>query len=1038
MRTPLPLTLFLCATASTSLAQQLVPMATTAPETSSLTPMQSTQSAQPALMRMEETSPRNLADLAPMAGPATAITPLTAMLVAVPESDTTVTPLQRPGPPEKMRGQTNPHISNPVPGLEPLAPPLQVSTTTQKPVILKPKKDKPVPRVVAATTIPQGTSGTITLPNQLTDEELSPNDSIPTITRPDEQLVMVDVTLNGIPRSTILEIYQDDQQTLWLPLTPLAQLLEIPLSINPAAGVAQGWYQNPSAKVLITMATNKAIVGKKTFTVGKEVEKHETDLYISSNALKDWFGVTSNLDFSELRLTLTTPSPLPGDLRAARHDNWEKTDQKRLREQPPSDTIIPGYTDFSTPLLRLGASTNFNKPASGNAGVATGLTVQSENDMFGMNSNIALSFSEQTGGLRTNDNGLTGGSVLLQKHSDAADLLGPFHARYFGLGDITTNPIPLSGQSSRGRGATANNMPDGTVANPDQYILTGPAPINWDVEVYQNATLVAYSRIDNSGTYRFTALPLKAGRNVFRIVLYGPNGEHEERRETIYLADNIPSAGEVQYDTAVFQPNRNLIPGLPNESSSTAVTAQTQFITGLGKSWAATVGAFQSVGSTYFSSNTQPDERGISTGLRGSFGGAYLTTDLFAGGNGNAVQGTLRTPITSRMDLRLAETRNFSYMPDQRDELNTSEAELTLPFTIGRTVFDTAYGYTRTTYQTQKQKQEFAQRTAVAMGPVNATNQLAYVTQGDNRDINGTLESAVHVFRTSWRAGLNYAPDSSDLLRSAYVNTQLPVAKNQTLNLTYTQQLADSHTATLAGSMYWNSGPLALGVQGQAATNGGMQVGLNLTTALIPQGYRQPKWKFAPPSSVIGQGQAAVRVFADENGNNKYDVGEALLPNVMVNNRLRGSEQATNAQGLATFTDLTPDTLARLDLDLTTLPDIYLKPVSDTLNVKPHAGDNGILDYAIRIYGEVSGQALTANGNPVQNLTLTLRDTTGRKIDSMTTEYDGFYTFGALAVGTYVLSADDAGTPPETVTINAKTRVVTRNITIAPESKKKP
>ena len=1058
MRHPLPVTFLLWATTGSALAQQLVPMdapvsettltpmASAEPSAGQLVPMEShTLQSQPELTPMASTAPDSPVALEPM-HPAvtlpapvlvamvtrspTEVRPLVPMQLPVPDSDTTITPLRRSGNPEVMHGRTTPHLVGPVAPLDPLPSQLRVTPTSIKPLVLKkPANTQAAKPILAAgttaptTNIPQGL--TSLNPLGLTDSALSPNPSIPTATRPDNQLIAVDITLNNINRPNVLEIYQDTTQTLWLPLTQLAQLLEMPLSVNAAAGVAQGWYQSPSNTLLLNIAGNSITIGTQTFPVGADVEKHDSDLYISSIALQKWFGVTSRLDYNELRLYLTTPFPLPGDLHASRMGTWDKLARARNATVMPSDTILPPYSNFSLPVLRLGANSTITKGADNSAALATGLTIQAENDLFGTNSNFALSFSQKPGG----PNGFTGGSLLLQKESENADLLGPLKARYFGLGDITTNPIALSGISSHGRGARVSNLPAGTVTNPDQYILTGPAPINWDVEVYQNASLVAFSRIDASGTYRFTALPLRSGRNVFRIVLYGPNGEHDEREETIYLADNLAAPGEWQYDTAVFQPNHALIPGVPNQPSDSAVTAQTQFSTGLTRNWAATVGAFNTTGTAQMTDLDKPESKGVSAGLRGSMGGTYLTADAFAGGSGNALQASLRTPLTDNVDLRLSQNNNYGFDSTERDELTTTTAELAAPLRLGHSMLDSTYAYTRTTYQTQPDRHDFSQRTAVALGGLNATNQLDYITQNDTTQVTGNLETALHIKQTAWRTGLTYQPGSSDPLRQFYVNTQLPVGFNQTVNLTYTQQLTTPNTATLAGNMYWRTGPFSVGLQSQVASNGAVQAGLNLATALVPDGYHQTKWKLEEPNAVIGQGQAAVRVYADENGNGQYDPGEALLPNVVVYNRQRGNQQPTNSQGLATFTNLMPGTLTRLDIDLTSLPDIYLKPVSDTLNVKAHAGDNGILNYAVRIYGEISGQALTTSGRPIQNLTVTLRDMAGNKVDTTTTESDGFYTFGALSMGTYNLVTDTTST---TITLTAKSRIQTHNLTTNP------
>lgn len=1013
-----------------------------------LTPMETVPESSPtALTAMEEPPVQQAAvPLEPMvAAVAESPTTLTAMVQPQPAQNIVLVPYHHPDQPEIAQGSSNRSVSDrvaPLAPLAPLTPPAMLAKkTNQKPVVLKGPEQEPRPVIAAGggTVLTSGTGPDLAAAyaaspafNQLTDNELSPNPNIPTMARPDEQQIVVDVILNSIRRKSLLNVYQDDHQVLWYPLADLARLLEIPLKINSAAGVAQGWYQSPDNKLLINMAAGTITLGDKTFPLRGNVEKQAADLYISHVALKEWLGVDSTLNYSDLRLSLTTPQPLPGDVQAERYATWDDTEKRRLTQRMPSDTLIPGYADFSYPVMRVGLGNTYTRSSAGSAAVATGLTIQAENDIYGMNSNVALSFGHQFGGNYKTDSGLTGGNIMLSKRSPYANLLGPLSARYFALGDINTQPLPLSGVASRGRGVTANNLPQGTVNNPDQYILTGPAPINWDVEVYQNASLIAYSRVDTTGTYRFTALPLKAGRNTFRIVLYGPAGEREERRETIYLANSVPGRGEVQYDTAIMQPGRSIIPGQQNQNENDAVVAQTQFIAGLGHGWAASMGAFKSVGEQTAYGLMKPEDQGMTTGLRGSIGGTYLTADGFVGSLGKAMQSSIRTPLTQNIDLRLSDMRSFDYDPEQRDELSKSQAEITIPFYRGRAVLDTGYGYTHTTYQKQEPRNDYSQRTTLAMGPFNASNQLNYSTQGQATRLNGTFDTTLHVLGNSVRGGLLYQPQSQDVLRSFYLNGQVPITDRQTLNLTYNQQLTGSNLSSLAGSMYWNTGPFAFGLQSQFANNGNMQVGLNMTTALVPQGYREPNWKLASPNASIGQGQGVVRVYGDENNNNQYDIGEPLLPGVTVHNRQRGSAQVTNAKGEATFTDLTPNTLARLDLDLTTLPDIYLRPVSETLNVKPHRGDNGVLEYAIKLYGEISGQTVNAAGTPVQNVTINLRNTKGEKIDNATTDSEGYYTFGSLPLGSYALALDVSGTTPDTVTLTAKTRIKTVKLVVDP------
>lgn len=933
-------------------------------------------------------------------------------------------------------------VVNPTGYLAPLPPPRPVMVEKKAafrlPLPLGRREHKTL--VPAGTPVPVMVKGSTpaTAVQVATDMAASPNPNVPVVARPEDEMVLVQLIVNGNACEKLMEIYVDAGQQVWLPLAPLAEALQIQLSVNAAAGLADGWYLRTDNPLAIDLAAGTVVVGKQQFAVNGQVERHATDLYLSGKGLEEWLKVKNRLDYQQLQLVLTTPEPLPDDAKAARAQAWQDLSHQLAMQAMPSDTIYPAYSNFSLPVFRLGANSTITKPSGGSAAVATGLTLQSENDVLGMSSNLTLSLANQPDGR----SGLVGGNVLVQKQSEQDDLLGPLHARYFGFGDVNGASIPLSNVPSSGRGVRINNRSLTAVSNPDAYVITGPAPVGWDVEIYQDQSLFGFTKIDGSGVYRFTALPLKVGLNTFRLVMYGPNGERQEKRETLYLGDDMPSPGELQYDAMINQPNKQTVPGLPGQTTATVTIAQSQFSYGLTKNLALTVGGFKALGDV---SGTNPlalgslPEEGASAGLRGSYGRTYMTADAFSGNQGQSLQATVRSALTDKIDVRFVQAKNFGYDPVDRDEVATTAANLSAPINIGTLGLSTDYGVARTTYQTQAVKTTYSQRTAFGRGKFNVANELDYEVQGGQGLLQGTLDTTSHVGNQMWRASLLYQPGDKDLLHQLTVGTQLPVTRRQTLNLTYTQSLLAGYDATLAGSMYWTVGPMAIGLQSSLTRRGDMQMGVNLTTALMPQDYETPKWALTSPNATIGQGQARIRVFADANGNGIYDAGEALLQGVTVNNRQRGSDHVTNVQGIAVVPDLTPFTLSRLQLAQDTLPDIYLKPVSDTLNVKAHPGDNGTLDYAVRVYGEVSGQVevLNAGGKrPLQNLTLKIYNNEGRALDSTDTAYDGYYNFGALPLGTYTLAAVNlpSGTTfiaSPTFAITAQQRIKTLNLAVS-------
>ncbi|WP_336139820.1 hypothetical protein, partial [Klebsiella pneumoniae] len=75
-------------------------------------------------------------------------------------------------------------------------------------------------------------------------------------------------------------------------------------------------------------------------------------------------------------------------------------------------------------------------------------------------------------------------------------------------------------------------------------------------ELYRNNVLIDTATTPQDGQYRFLNIPVEFGLNVFRVVLYGPQGQRREVIRQISVGDGRLSPGEFRYGFGTVQRNQ--------------------------------------------------------------------------------------------------------------------------------------------------------------------------------------------------------------------------------------------------------------------------------------------------------------------------------------------------------------------------------------------------------------------------------------------------------------------------------------------------
>ena len=112
-------------------------------------------------------------------------------------------------------------------------------------------------------------------------------------------------------------------------------------------------------------------------------------------------------------------------------------------------------------------------------------------------------------------------------------LLGPLKATHFGFGDVEGFDSRLTGVGRQpGAARCVTNRPLTARTAFDRTRIEGDLPTGWEAEIYRNGELLGFAKSDGSQRYVFDDVQLLYGENRIRVVLYGPQGQVDERDET--------------------------------------------------------------------------------------------------------------------------------------------------------------------------------------------------------------------------------------------------------------------------------------------------------------------------------------------------------------------------------------------------------------------------------------------------------------------------------------------------------------------------
>lgn len=802
----------------------------------------------------------------------------------------------------------------------------------------------------------------------------------------DDDLRILEMRVDLYRLEDVIAAYQRKDMLL-IPMGALAEILDLAIDVNPGDGVAQGFLFKENNTLFLDTSRNEVIIRGETQSYNnKFVYVLDDDIYVDASLLSKWFDIKINADLFSSTVKITSENPFPFLVKMEREERIAKTRARLAEEQPYYPHHYEPYDMWNIPFIdqTFDASRRQGDGQSTNTFRSTTFATA---DLLNMSSSLYLFVSD--------DDELNDFRFTLGKKDPESELLGVARATEYALGYISEPRLKnLTIPGKQEPGALVSSFALSRQDEYDRQRFRGDLLPGWEVELYQNDRLIGYQSVAVDGQYDFADIPLLYGKNYFRLVFYGPQGQVREQEEFFEVGQSLTKKGEHFYRALVSD----------NERGGNRATAQ--YDVGLSNQISASfIGA-----SIPLDVNTTTVEQHnyIQAGLRSFWESFFITLDLIDDiDGGEALDFDIQTGIgdTSIKFNHTILNHFFSeeYKLTQQEFKDKTEFRIDtsippsfiprIPFSLELIMSD---------FESGNDRNEINNLISLQTYGLSLSNLLKYVQNSDIQNIfTGTLGISSNYKSYGLRGTLNYEfqPESEitnvdfTLRPPLYKDYQFTYGLNHSLRADLTELSASASKSV--GSFNLSAG-LRYNTDSILSLDARFSIGLG----------REPRENRWVPHAlaIAGRGSVSARVFLDNNEDGIFNEGDEAIENVgfTVNN---GYQQVrTNESGIAFMTGLLEYVPVNLAIAIATLEDPLWTPALEGMRIVPRPGQAMQLDFPIFTSGEIDGTVyLTRNGRtvPAGRVTVEIVDDRNRIIETTTTEYDGFYVISKIPLGKY-------------------------------------
>ena len=802
----------------------------------------------------------------------------------------------------------------------------------------------------------------------------------------DDDLRILEMRVEQYRLEDVLAAYQH-KDILLVPMGQLAQILDLAIDVAPGDGVAQGFLFKESNTLYLDTGRNEITIRGNTESYNsKLVYVLDDDIYADANLVSKWYQIKINADLYSSTVKITSDNAFPFIVRMQREDRIARTRSHLASEQAYYPHHHEPYDMWNIPFVDQTIETT-RRQGNGQSTNTLRSTTYATTDLLGMSSSLYLLLSDED---QLNDVRFT-----LGKKDPESELLGFARASEYALGSITEPRLKnLTIPGNQQPGALVSNF---ALNRQDEYSrqrFRGNLLPGWEVELYQNDRLIGYQSVPVDGQYDFQDIPLLYGRNYFRLVFYGPQGQVREKEEFFEVGQALTKKGEHFYR------------GLASDSENGGNRATLQYDVGLSDRLSASfIGASIPLD---VNATTYEQHNYVQAGLRSFWESFFITLDLINDiDGGEAVDFDIQTGI-GNTSIRFNHTimnHFFSeeYRLTQQEFKDKTEFRIDtsipptvlprIPFSLELIMSDFEAGNDRNEVNNVISLQTYG---------LSLSNLLTYVQNSDIQNIfNGTFGISSDYRGYGLRGTINYEFEPRSDITTVDLTLRPPLYKNFQFSYGLNHSLrADLTQLSVSASKTVGSFNLSAGIRYNTDSILSLDARFSIGLGREP---RENRW-VPHAAAIAGRGSVSARVFLDSNEDGIFNEGDEAIENVgfTINN---GYQQVrTNASGIAFITGLQEYVPVNLAVAIATLEDPLWSPALEGMRIVPRPGQAMQLDFPVFTSGEIDGTVyLRRKGKilPAGKVDIELVDEHGRVIRTTTTEYDGFYVISKVPLGNY-------------------------------------
>lgn len=838
-------------------------------------------------------------------------------------------------------------------------------------------------------------------------------DPLAPVVRDEFDLLILEMRLNDLILSDGIISYITGSSIV-LPLRDLATVLDFSISVDPAAGTANGWFIRENKLFSLNIARGELIIeGKVQMFDPALVEIHEEDIFVDIRLLSRWFPIDIEFDLSNLLVELVSREPLPIEEKIAREEYREKILSRKAQDDGSSLPFVEiPFKPVGVPMVDIDTQFKMDKDSDSPAKTTATYSAVMTGDLLYSNAEIFVAGEnkEKVEELRLS---------LTRKDPDG-DALGdlPFDWSITEAvaGDVYSPQLAGISRATLGRGFMISNAPLDAPNEFDRITLNGDLALGWDVELYRNEVLIGFSSGEENNTYEFEDVPLVFGVNVLRLIFYGPQGQQREEIRQFRIGPDQISPGEVQFRFAANQHDRPFL--LRDDDADENLEGHRRLF------WEAKTGVSRNVsmGANFVEipDSENDSQRYATLSTSAVLGDVYGRLDLVKQFNEGWSAGM--NAQTNVLGLSLigehAFYRNFfSEQVSDSDDPQSTSTSLRLDGAVPETFLPRIPFSLTGKHDRQKSGDStstLSNRLSAAVGPASVSNTLSYSRTSTDGQSSSSMSGSfllggrIDAFRV--RGAVSYAVLPKKSIESTSLTGDWAITKE------YRGELGVEHDLS-------NEEPETIFTAGFSAGWGVADVGFNLEysdkdevestmTVSFGLGHDTATGKTAIVGRDIAEsGGASAHVFLDINADGVFNEGDEPLEGVKFVADRGQITEATDENGHVLITGLESYKTVALRVDRGTLEDPFWVAEPDGYRMVPRPGSLAEVAFPVVSTGEIDGTVFRTwadETGEAAGVLVQLVDDKDEVIRELRTAYDGFFLFDFVRPGTYTLRVDPA------------------------------